>query len=226
MEARLSASSRRTKFLAVLTGAGAIALMASAAWAVIPDAAGTIHGCYGPDGVLRVVDTDAGQQCKKSEKALQWDTAPAPELPDSFVALATDEVQLPEGRTEIATLNLRPGKYQVTAKVSLFSPSSQFVPGSGVACQLTPSNPDGTPGDPGAPPADPGLLSLAAAGEPGSAGTIALGVSQVLTQPGSAVLDCFSHDPDAAAPPVASNAWIRAVEVGSITTSPGVPPLP
>jgi hypothetical protein len=143
-----------------------------------------------PDGVLRIVDTDAGQQCKKSEKVLQWDTAPAPELPASFVALATDEVQLPEGRTEIASLNLGPGQYQVTAKVFLFSPSSQFVPGSGVACQLTPSNPDGTPGDPGAPPADPGLLSLAAAGEPGSAGTIALGVSQVLTQPGSAVLDC------------------------------------
>ena len=52
-----------------------------------------------------------------------------------------------------------------------------------------------------------------------------LGVSQMLTQPGSVVLDCFGQaSPESA--PVASNAWIRAVEVGSITTNPGLPLLP
>lgn len=230
MGTHLSASPKRTRFLVALTGAGATALIASAAWAVIPDASGTIHGCYAQDGVLRVVDSEAGQRCKRNEKALDWGTtpppAPAPELPDSFVALATDEVSLPEGRTEIAALTLQPGKYQVTGKVFLFNSSSQIASGTGVSCQLTPSNEDGSRGDPGGPPADPGLLALAPAGEPGSAGTISLGVSQVLAQPGTVVLDCFNNDPSTTSAPVASNAWIRAIEVGSITTDPGGPPLP
>lgn len=52
-----------------------------------------------------------------------------------------------------------------------------------------------------------------------------LGVSQMLTQPGSVVLDCFGQaSPESA--PVASNAWMRAIEVDSITTDPGGPPLP
>lgn len=230
MGTHLSASPKRTRFLVALTGAGATALIASAAWAVIPDASGTIHGCYAQDGVLRVVDSEAGQRCKRNEKALDWGTtpppAPASELPDSFVALARDEVSLPEGRTEIAALTLQPGKYQVTGKVFLFNSSSQITSGTGVSCQLTPSNEDGSPGDPGGPPADPGLLAFAPAGEPGSAGTISLGVSQVLAQPGTVVLDCFNNDPSTTSAPVASNAWIRAIEVGSITTDPGGPPLP
>jgi len=179
---------------------------------------------------LRVVDSEAGQRCKRNERSLEWDTAPPPapepELPDSFVALATEEVSLPAGRTEIAALSLQPGEYQVTGKVFLFNSSSQFALGMGVSCQLTPSNDDGTPGDPGGPPADPGFLALAPSGEAGSAGTISLGVSQVLSQPGTVVLDCHNHDPSAVTSLVASNAWIRAIEVGSITTDPGSPPLP
>jgi hypothetical protein len=42
-----------------------------------------------------------------------------------------------------------------------------------------------------------------------------LGVSQVLQQSGPVVLDCVS-DQELASAPVASNAWIRAIEVGSI----------
>jgi hypothetical protein len=230
MRAFRSAGSKRTRFLVALAGAGAIALIASAAWAVIPDASGTIHACYAQDGVLRVVDSEAGQRCKKNERSLDWETAPAPapepELPDSFVALRTQEVPLPQGRTVIAALELQPGKYEVTGKVFLFNSSSEVGPVSGVSCQLTPSNEDGSPGNSGGPPADPGHLALAPSGEPGSAGTIGLGVSQVLTETGSVVLDCYNHDPSEGSAPVASNAWIRAIEVGSITTNPGVPPLP
>jgi hypothetical protein len=220
------ASSKRTRSFAVLLAVAAIAAIASTAWAVIPDASGTIHACVARDGALRVIDTDLGETCKPRETSLEWDTTPETRLPDSFVALATDEVSLPDGRTEIARLNLQPGRYQVSAKVFLFSTSSTFVPGSGVACQLTPSSSDGTPGDPGAPPADPGLLVLSASGEPGSAGTISLAVSQTLTLAGAVVLSCASHDPPADSAPVASNAWIRAIEVGSITPEPPPPPLP
>jgi len=41
--------------------------------ASIPDASGVIHGCRSTKtGVLRVIDTDAGQTCSKDEAALSW----------------------------------------------------------------------------------------------------------------------------------------------------------
>src|SRR4051812_48350760 len=47
-----------------------------AAMATIPDSGGAIHGCYAiggsPIGNLRVIDTNSGQVCKKSEKPLAW----------------------------------------------------------------------------------------------------------------------------------------------------------
>lgn len=61
-----------------------IALGAGVAYAAIPDAGGVIHGCFkksgGDDdddggngkGSLRVIDTDKGERCKKSETALDW----------------------------------------------------------------------------------------------------------------------------------------------------------
>lgn len=219
MAVRLSATSTRAKLLVSVSAAGAIALVASAAWAVIPDSSGTIHGCITQDRYLRVIDTDAGQRCRRSERPLDWASAPAEALPDSFVAIATEDVPVPtvdQGRTVIASLTLPPGRYQVTGKVLLTSQSEQIAEGAMVSCQLTPSLEDGTPGNPGAPPADPGALVLAQPTEPGSAGTLTLGVSQVLAQSGSVVLDCVSDQDQLAAAPVASNAWIRAIEVGSI----------
>lgn len=40
------------------------------AFATIPDSSGTIHGCYGPQGNLRVVESTAG--CRNSETPLSW----------------------------------------------------------------------------------------------------------------------------------------------------------
>jgi len=56
-----------------VTVLAAAVLIASAAWATIPDAGGVIHGCYkSSDGKLRVIDTEAGQACASGEKALSW----------------------------------------------------------------------------------------------------------------------------------------------------------
>jgi hypothetical protein len=53
-----------------------------AAMATIPDANGTIRGCYAPGstppGNLRVINQDAGQACRSTEKLLKWSqTGPA-----------------------------------------------------------------------------------------------------------------------------------------------------
>jgi hypothetical protein len=40
---------------------------------VIPDSAGIVHACYGPNGQLRVIDSST-ETCKPSETPLEWDT--------------------------------------------------------------------------------------------------------------------------------------------------------
>jgi hypothetical protein len=49
---------------------GVVIGLGGVAFATIPDSSGTIHGCYGPQGNLRVVDSAAG--CRNSETALSW----------------------------------------------------------------------------------------------------------------------------------------------------------
>jgi hypothetical protein len=66
----------------VATALAAAVLIASAAWAAIPDSGGVIHGCYlTKGGLLRVVDTDAGQTCTKYEVALTWNQTGPQGLP-------------------------------------------------------------------------------------------------------------------------------------------------
>lgn len=52
--------------LAVLLGAGGTAL------AAIPGAGGTISGCVTRLGVLRVIDAEQGQSCRRNEHPLTW----------------------------------------------------------------------------------------------------------------------------------------------------------
>jgi hypothetical protein len=53
-------------------------LIATAAWASIPDSGGVIHGCYRSSGklnalgALRVIDTDAGETCAGNEIPPTW----------------------------------------------------------------------------------------------------------------------------------------------------------
>jgi hypothetical protein len=65
---------RPVTYLAVIAAVGLVAGFGGGfAWATIP-AGNTIHGCYKKDtGVLRVIDTSAGDSCNpKSETALDW----------------------------------------------------------------------------------------------------------------------------------------------------------
>jgi hypothetical protein len=51
----------------------AVLLVGGVAFASIPGSSGVIHGCYSVKlGILRVIDTDAGQTCAKGEIGLNW----------------------------------------------------------------------------------------------------------------------------------------------------------
>jgi hypothetical protein len=58
---------------ALVAAAAMLALAGGVAYATIPDANGVVHGCYNTvNGNLRVIDVAAGQTCKNSEAALNW----------------------------------------------------------------------------------------------------------------------------------------------------------
>jgi len=64
----------------VLGGLVAVAMVGGGiAYASIPNADGAITACYNKSsGQLRVIDADAGQSCKPTENALQWEQAADP----------------------------------------------------------------------------------------------------------------------------------------------------
>jgi hypothetical protein len=91
-----------------------VAVMAVAggvAYATIPDSSGVIHACYGPLGVLRVIDTDAGQHCTANEKPLSWSQAgpqgpqgpPGPQGPAGSFSVQRDSPAI-AGQGEGATV--------------------------------------------------------------------------------------------------------------------------
>jgi hypothetical protein len=67
----------RSKLFAAVLGAAATLIVGSVAWATIPDADGVIHACL-KNGVPRIVDVDAGESCKASERPLDWNQAGQP----------------------------------------------------------------------------------------------------------------------------------------------------
>src|SRR6266496_4002351 len=67
---RLSRTSPKTRVLIVLGLAGAALVAAVAVHASIPGPDGVIHGCYGPSGNLRVVDS--ADTCRHPEIELDW----------------------------------------------------------------------------------------------------------------------------------------------------------
>jgi hypothetical protein len=221
--------------IAVLaTSVVVVAVAASAAWAAIPDAEGTIHACADHEGRLRVIDTDAGKTCKASETRLSWAaTGPPPppppepeakpprpaepQLPDAFVALRTaagPRVPSTGASTEVLDLELPAGKYLVTAKLVLGSQGTALHDPVRVFCAL----------GPGSPVDDSSGIHLAPVGSPGEMQVITLLASAELADNGSMKLSCSADGNEQGA--LASNTVLRAIEVGSITTDPGVPPLP
>jgi hypothetical protein len=84
-DVHLSRRGRIPTYVAVFVSGGIIAgaTVGGVALASIPDSNGVIHGCYttgagsqgqqpGSTGLLRVIDTGAGQTCKPVEKAISW----------------------------------------------------------------------------------------------------------------------------------------------------------
>jgi hypothetical protein len=69
----------RRRGIIVVVAAAAIALGVGVAKATIPDAVGTINGCYAIDGgTLRVIDTGSGATCDAgSEVPLDWNVTGA-----------------------------------------------------------------------------------------------------------------------------------------------------
>jgi hypothetical protein len=63
----------RSRFLlASMLSSGLLVVVATAAFASIPDTGGVIHGCFmTQNGQLRVIDP-AGQKCRPSETAIAW----------------------------------------------------------------------------------------------------------------------------------------------------------
>lgn len=201
----------------------AVAVVASAAWAAIPDASGTIHACADRDGRLRVIDTELGKTCKSSERRLSWPAAapppppPAAQLPDAFVALRTSGAPVPSAPgefIEIARLELPAGNYAVTAKADVQSNGSAGDPAVQVFCKL----------HSGAPVDDFVALKLAPVSSPGESESLSLLTTKELSAAGSVSLSCGAEGNVAGIE--VEHTVVRAVEVGSITTDPGIPPLP
>jgi Collagen triple helix repeat (20 copies) len=72
----------RSRTVTLSLGVGlALTIAGTAAYAgvsSIPDASGVIHGCFSSTGSLRVIDTAAGQTCRKHETSLTWNQAGPP----------------------------------------------------------------------------------------------------------------------------------------------------
>lgn len=65
---------RNRSLTLVCAVAAGLVFASGVAWASIPDAGGTIHGCYSrlPLGALRVIDTGLGEVCTAGETTLTW----------------------------------------------------------------------------------------------------------------------------------------------------------
>ena len=114
--------------------------------------------------------------------------------------------------------------YVVTAKTEIASQGTASDPPVDVHCELIPSNEDGTPGLSGSTQNDFASRRLAPLGGTGASDGFVLFVTQRLTQPGSVVLGCSASGNASGA--AANYSSIRAVEVGSVTTSEFPGPLP
>src|SRR2546423_3785261 len=60
---------------------------ATISWAAIPSSGGVISACYNPakNGALRVIDAEAGKNCKPSEVAVSWNQQGPPSGPSTGV---------------------------------------------------------------------------------------------------------------------------------------------
>ena len=95
---------------------------------MIPDSAGIVHACYGPNGQLRVIDSSI-ETCKSSETPLEWHTQAGSTAFESSGGAPLSAADY----TSVVDVTLPAGNYAVTAVASAQNlGSSQEL----VACNL------------------------------------------------------------------------------------------
>jgi hypothetical protein len=95
---------KRGPVIGLLAVAGLL-LTGGIVWATIPDSGGVIHGCYQTsNGNLRVIDTDAGGQCRGGESPLSWSvTGPTGPPGATNVVIRTETETIASGETATFT---------------------------------------------------------------------------------------------------------------------------
>ena len=85
------------------------------AYASIPDSAGVIHGCRKTSGgALRVIDSDAGQQCAGNETALNWN-----QVGLHGYEIVTQDEAIPSSTSVIVTISCPAGKRALGGSVTV-----------------------------------------------------------------------------------------------------------
>lgn len=128
-------SYRRTRRLLLGVGVVAALPIAGIAYASIPDSNGVIHGCYldAGRGILRVIDTEAGEACGHSEVAIQWSQTGPQGPPGAPGAVAYEGTRIPIAflvpatYTSLGHITLPAGSFIVSATASFNNPSSADV---------------------------------------------------------------------------------------------------
>jgi hypothetical protein len=86
------------------------------AYAAIPDSAGVIHGCrQNNNGALRVIDSDAGQQCSGNETPLNWNQSG---LNGYELVVNTQQLTQSGGSSQLVVANCPSGKKALGGSVA------------------------------------------------------------------------------------------------------------
>jgi hypothetical protein len=182
----------------------------------IPAGNGTIHGCFAKSGgALRVVDKAQAQECKGTERPLDWNTkgATGPAGPAGVSAAFEargGNVTLSgldsASANPIATLpGLAPGAYVVQAKLNVTGPGTTIAR---VICETTLGG-----------VTDEGIVSNGSQGGFSGQQSIKMQLAVNVTAKAPATLRCF-REGLVGNPPFVSDSSLIALRVGAVTRTP------
>lgn len=213
----------RSKLVILGLSAAIVLATGTAALASIPGPGGVISGCrQTTSGRLRVIDSQAGQTCRSSEEALNWNQSgpagppgpPGPQGPaggssNVYTASGGDAVN-PANYTVITTLNLPPGKFLITGKGLALNQTGQTVM---IACNMYQGNDYVDTSDATLPQGTP-------FGDIFSTATIPFLATAALAEAGHVRVECIEGQGPESAPFPRINVKLAAQEVGTLVPSP------
>jgi hypothetical protein len=197
----------------LVLGAAALLAVAAVAGAAIPDSDdGRIHGCYQKNqGQLRVIDAQAGQTCRPSEKSLAWNEQgvqgeTGPRGPsDAFSRWHDPELAATTlAAPRLLELNVPTGNFATTATAIV---RNAGIGPAAITCQTM--HPSGD--------FDLARATLAPAGQPGDTQTLAMNPVGFSTGAGIVWLDCDDGGGDV----MVSWMKITSTQVEHLTNTPG-----